>query len=115
MQEKIFLLGEAPVLFGVPGGDLVPLSEEKMWAVLAALALEECHLSAEDLIDAVWGDNPPPSARERARRYISRWRRILKPYGVWIEYQRDYRNPAPSTPHPAPKDTCGESRSGMLT
>lgn len=85
-KELIRLLGDAPVLFGVPGGTLVPLGQQKMWALLATLALgADQEVPLKELSDALWGDSPPPAAPAAIARYVSRWQKILNPYGVQIE------------------------------
>jgi DNA-binding SARP family transcriptional activator len=49
-------------------------------AVLAALAANANRfLSRDDLVDAVWGDDPPPSARGNVYTYVSSLRGVLDP------------------------------------
>jgi DNA-binding SARP family transcriptional activator/Tfp pilus assembly protein PilF len=59
-------------------GDVLAASRER--TVLAVLLLEPNHLvPVERLIDAVWGDNPPVTARAQIHTGISRLRRELGP------------------------------------
>jgi DNA-binding SARP family transcriptional activator/ABC-type glycerol-3-phosphate transport system substrate-binding protein len=59
-------------------GRQVPLGGHRQRAVLAALALHVREpLSTERLIELVWGDEPPPSARKSLQTYLSRLRRLL--------------------------------------
>jgi DNA-binding SARP family transcriptional activator/ABC-type glycerol-3-phosphate transport system substrate-binding protein len=73
------------VEFGVLGplqvsrdGSSVPLGGGRQRMVLAALLthLDE-PVSADRLIDDVWGEEPPPTARKSLQVYISRLRRLL--------------------------------------
>ncbi|WP_457033057.1 AfsR/SARP family transcriptional regulator [Kitasatospora sp. P5_F3] len=49
-------------------------------ALLAALILAEGALVPEEqLIDAVWGDNPPEKPRQAVQTYVSDLRRVLEP------------------------------------
>jgi predicted ATPase/DNA-binding SARP family transcriptional activator len=50
-------------------------SQRVVLAVLAAHAGEVVRI--DQLVDAVWGDDPPPSARSSLRTYVSRLRRLL--------------------------------------
>src|ERR1700752_5082049 len=75
----------APVEFGVlgdlhasRGGRALDLGSPQQRGILALLLLRAGTLvSAEELIDRMWGANPPTSARVTVRTYISRLRRSL--------------------------------------
>jgi DNA-binding SARP family transcriptional activator/tetratricopeptide (TPR) repeat protein len=59
---------------GVP----VPAGEPRQRAVLAALAVEAPHtVSAEALVDRVWGESPPRQARRALHAHLSRVRALL--------------------------------------
>jgi predicted ATPase/DNA-binding SARP family transcriptional activator len=54
------------------------LSAPKVRALLALLALRaETPVSTGEVIDALWGDSPPPSARKAVQMYVSSLRRQL--------------------------------------
>jgi DNA-binding SARP family transcriptional activator len=60
------------------GGDQLYLGSPQQRGVLALLLLRAGRLvSAEDLVDRMWGVNPPSSARVTLRTYVSRLRRSL--------------------------------------
>jgi DNA-binding SARP family transcriptional activator/pimeloyl-ACP methyl ester carboxylesterase len=60
------------------GGDELDLGSPQQRGVLALLLLRAGRLvSAEDLVDRMWGVNPPRSARVTLRTYVSRLRRSL--------------------------------------
>ena len=75
----------APVEFGVlgelhasRGGHALRLGSPQQRGILALLLLRGGKLvSPEELIDRMWGANPPISARVTVRTYISRLRRCL--------------------------------------
>src|SRR5882724_9933240 len=59
-------------------GRLLSIGGGKQRAVLAALLLHANEAVSRDrLMDAVWGDAPPPSAHQSLDSYISRLRRAL--------------------------------------
>src|SRR2546423_7703189 len=59
------------VAHGVP----VPLRAPKQRRLLAALLVAQGRpLSADALVDAVWGESPPPSARKLVQVYASQLR-----------------------------------------
>lgn len=71
------LLG--PLQVEVDGVD-VPVGPPRERAVLACLALDAGRVVAEDrLLDALWGDAPPASARGTLQTYVSHLRRALAP------------------------------------
>src|SRR6266536_4743204 len=74
---RIRLLG--PV-HAVRDGAELALGSAHPKAVFAALATNanRC-LSREDLVNAVWGDDPPPSATGNIYTYVSTLRRVLEP------------------------------------
>jgi DNA-binding SARP family transcriptional activator len=60
------------------GADALDLGSPQQRGVLALLLLRAGRLvSAEDLVDRLWGVNPPRSARVTLRTYVSRLRRSL--------------------------------------
>ena len=59
-------------------GERVPLGGQKQRALLATLLLEPNRIvSADRLIDAVWGELPPETARNTVQVYISQLRKRL--------------------------------------
>jgi DNA-binding SARP family transcriptional activator/tetratricopeptide (TPR) repeat protein len=77
------------VRFGILGPLEVWAGEEllafgpRVQAVLGALLLQEGQeISTDALIDVVWGDEPPPTARTSLQVHISRLRRSLKDHGL---------------------------------
>lgn len=66
-------------------GTEVPLGSVHRLAVLSVLALHANHaVSREELISAVWGDDPPASAVGNVYTYVSALRRALEPdRGRW--------------------------------
>lgn len=62
----------------VDDGQRVNVGGPKPQAVLAVLALSAGHrVSTDRLIDLVWNDNPPPSARRTVQSYVAALRRAL--------------------------------------
>jgi DNA-binding SARP family transcriptional activator len=56
----------------------VALGSARQRAVLAALLIEPgAHVSADQLVDRVWGTAPPRSARQTLQSYVSRLRSVL--------------------------------------
>jgi len=71
------VLGSVEVLSS--DGQPVRLGGPKERALLAALAVHVGRVVAEDaLVDAIWRDQPPPSALPTLRSYVSRLRRALE-------------------------------------
>src|SRR5690349_19520863 len=70
------LLG--PLLVRGPGG-AIELRAAKQRSLLAMLLLADGPVSSERLIDALWGDDPPPTAAKALRVYITHLRRALGP------------------------------------
>jgi DNA-binding SARP family transcriptional activator/tetratricopeptide (TPR) repeat protein len=75
--------------FGILGPLEVRAGEElltfgpRVQAVLATLLLADGkEISADALIDVVWGDSPPPTARTSLQVHISRLRRTLGAHGL---------------------------------
>ena len=65
------------------GGRLVGLGGEKPRALLAILLLHHDEVvSADRLIDDLWGESPPESALRTVQAYVSRLRRALGPNGA---------------------------------
>ena len=83
-----------PVEFGVlgdlhasRGGRALRLGSPQQRGILALLLLRAGKLvSPEELIDRMWGANPPISARVTIRTYISRLRRSLRRTGDRISW-----------------------------
>src|SRR5262245_14651510 len=60
------------------GGRIVELSRPKHRALLAYLLLDAGRLvSADVLIDALWGAEAPPTARTSLQNFVSQLRRLL--------------------------------------
>ncbi len=70
-----------PLAVRVDGQD-IHIGGPRQRAVLAALALQGNRtIPADRLIDTVWGDDPPASARSTLQAYVSRLRKSLSPCG----------------------------------
>jgi DNA-binding SARP family transcriptional activator/tetratricopeptide (TPR) repeat protein len=70
------LLGPVEV---VAGGRVLDAGPPRRRAVLAALLVDTGKVvRRETLIDRVWGEDPPPNARETLRTYLTRLRRTLE-------------------------------------
>jgi ABC-type transport system substrate-binding protein/DNA-binding SARP family transcriptional activator len=73
------------------GGALVPLGGPKQRAVLALLLLHRGRVVSRDaLIDAIWGERPPPSAGHTLEAYVHRLRKLLGD-GVLLTRAPGYR------------------------
>src|SRR4051794_23668005 len=73
------LLGPIEVTFG---NGAVPLGSPKQRAVLAMLALDAgITVSAEQLIDGLWGEDPPATAGKLVQLYVSHLRKALATAG----------------------------------
>ena len=76
---------------------LLPLGPEKQRALLALLLLNANHaVSVEQLVDGLWGDEPPAKAVKAIQTYVSRLRKALpggtlrtRPPGYVIELDPD--------------------------
>src|SRR5947207_13414143 len=67
----------------VDEGEPVPLGRLKERLVLAVLLLHANEfVSRERLIDELWGESPPPTARKAVNVYISQLRKALTRNGV---------------------------------
>lgn len=65
------------------GGDAVRISPGRQEVVLGALLLDANHVvSTDHLIDAVWGEDPPDTARSQIQICVSRVRRSLAQAGM---------------------------------
>ncbi len=59
-------------------GETLPLGAHQQRAVLAILLLQAGQVvSADRVIDALWGDQPPPRAAKTVQVYVSRLRKVL--------------------------------------
>ncbi|MEV2194637.1 BTAD domain-containing putative transcriptional regulator, partial [Streptomyces phaeochromogenes] len=87
----------APLRFGVlgpvrawRGADSLPTGSPQQRALLAALLLREGRTAtAGELIDALWGEEPPTQALAAVRTYASRLRKVLSP-GVLVSESGGY-------------------------
>src|SRR5687768_879584 len=62
------------------GGQRLPLPSGRGRALLALLALHAGEpISADRLIDELWGEDPPPTARTVVQNLVSRLRRVIEP------------------------------------
>ncbi|GAA2387228.1 SARP family transcriptional regulator [Catellatospora methionotrophica] len=65
------------------GDEAVPLGGAKPKALLAALLLEHGRVvSAHRLVDVLWGEDPPDTARALVQTYVSTLRRTFARYGA---------------------------------
>ncbi|WP_413758499.1 AfsR/SARP family transcriptional regulator [Streptomyces sp. MMBL 11-3] len=72
------------------GAEALPMGSPQQRALLAALLLREGRTAtAGELIDALWGDDPPSQALAAVRTYASRLRKILSP-GVLVSESGGY-------------------------
>ncbi|MGW1027434.1 BTAD domain-containing putative transcriptional regulator [Streptomyces sp. NPDC002577] len=72
------------------GGEPLPTGSPQQRALLAALLLRDGRTAtAPELIDALWGDEPPSQALAAVRTYASRLRKILDP-GVLLSESGGY-------------------------
>ncbi|MEV6649197.1 BTAD domain-containing putative transcriptional regulator [Streptomyces sp. NPDC051219] len=72
------------------GGEALPSGSPQQRALLAALLLREGRTAtASELIDAIWGDEPPSQALAAVRTYASRLRKVLDP-GVLVSESGGY-------------------------
>ncbi|MCP3800094.1 tetratricopeptide repeat protein [Allokutzneria sp. A3M-2-11 16] len=75
MSVEFRLLGSLEVLVD---GRLVPVRAGKQRVVLAALLLHAGRaVGVVELLDALWGDEPPPTARNALQTHMVRLRRLL--------------------------------------
>src|ERR671918_1057237 len=75
MAIEIRVLGRVDAL---AGGRALPLRGSKQRAVLAMLALRANRtVSADGLIDGLWGEDPPASAAKNVQLYVSQLRKAL--------------------------------------
>ncbi|MEV5974283.1 BTAD domain-containing putative transcriptional regulator [Streptomyces sp. NPDC051921] len=72
------------------GGQALPTGSPQQRALLAALLLRDGRTAtASELIDAIWGEEPPSQALAAVRTYASRLRKILDP-GVLVSESGGY-------------------------
>ena len=71
------ILGEVQVL---RGGRAVDLGPAKQRAVLAVLLLQAGRpVPTHQIVDAVWGDEPPENGANVVQKYVAGLRRVLDP------------------------------------
>jgi DNA-binding SARP family transcriptional activator len=88
--EGIHMLVRVLGSVGLDGG--VELGALRLRAVLAALALHHpAGVSAERLVDVVWGDAPPVSGVEVVHCYVYRLRKALSPHAAIVKTPVGYR------------------------
>src|SRR3954447_6288932 len=93
-QLEFLVLGSLEVR---AGGRTLPLGGMQQRALLTLLILRANELVASDqLIDALWGDRPPPTATTAVQVYVSRLRKTLgaeriatRPPGYVLQLDRD--------------------------
>jgi DNA-binding SARP family transcriptional activator/DNA-binding beta-propeller fold protein YncE len=79
LDAEFRILGALQVLVG---GEERPIPGEKLQALLARLLLEPNRaVSTDRLIDDLWGDEPPATARQSLHAHVARLRRVLAPNG----------------------------------
>ncbi|MFC0626782.1 AfsR/SARP family transcriptional regulator [Kribbella deserti] len=83
---RIDLLGPLTVRFGGRALDMGPVRQQVMLAVLALRANQIS--TAEELLDAVWGEKPPPTGLKVIPPYIYRIRKLLPSEGL-LDRTRD--------------------------
>src|SRR5690348_7663840 len=72
---QVGILGPVEVLID---GRPVPLGGRKQRGLLALLLVRANEVVSRDaLIDGLWGDDPPPTARRSLESYVSRLRSVL--------------------------------------
>ncbi|UUN27492.1 BTAD domain-containing putative transcriptional regulator [Streptomyces sp. FIT100] len=77
-------------------GEALPSGSPQQRALLAALLLREGRTAtAAELIDAIWGEEPPSQALAAVRTYASRLRKVLGP-GVLVSESGGYAIRTPS-------------------
>jgi WD40 repeat protein/DNA-binding SARP family transcriptional activator len=75
MSLEVRLLGSVEALVD---GQTLSLGGSKQRSVVAMLALHaNSTLSGDELIDGLWGEDPPPSAAKNLQHYVSRLRKTL--------------------------------------
>src|SRR5713226_4900668 len=91
-------MAAAPAQFGLLGplsvtsaGESIALGGQKRRALLAVLLLESKTVVSRDrLIDALWGEDPPETARNTVQVYVSQLRKLL-PKGALETVPPGYR------------------------
>jgi len=77
---EFFLLGSLLVCPAAKAEVRVPPGKQRV--LLAVLLLHSNHVvSADVLVEALWGSEPPPSARAATRNYVKRLRKVLDDAG----------------------------------
>jgi DNA-binding SARP family transcriptional activator len=83
MAFEVRLLGSVEALVD---GHSLSLGGSKQRSVVAMLALRANRtVSADDLIDGLWGDEPPRNAAKRVQHYVWRLRKALSENGADVE------------------------------
>ncbi|MEU9160627.1 BTAD domain-containing putative transcriptional regulator [Streptomyces sp. NPDC048424] len=79
------------------GSELLPSGSPQQRALLAALLLRDGRtVTAPELLDAMWGEDPPPQALAVLRTYASRLRKVLEP-GLLVTESGGYAIRLPRT------------------
>src|SRR2546423_12105764 len=93
MDAAFGVLGPLTVTIG---GRSVAIRSGRQRALLAALVLQPGRsVTATALIDALWGDRPPATARNTLQVYLMRLRQTLAPADVVTTDASGYRIDAP--------------------
>ncbi|GIG56943.1 hypothetical protein Lfu02_13150 [Longispora fulva] len=82
VRPQVGLLGEVGVLVAGRWIGAGPPRQRCVLAVLAHAPGRVVHLDA--VIDRVWGESPPPGARQTVYAYVARLRRLLRPASVGL-------------------------------
>jgi DNA-binding SARP family transcriptional activator len=97
------------------GGALVDLGAQRQRTVLAMLALQPGHVvHRETIVDAIWGETPPPSAVGMVQSHISRLRDVLGgPARSQPPARSEPGQPEPGQPEPGDPEP-GQPEPGQL-
>jgi predicted ATPase len=66
-----------PIEVHVDGRDVTPTSPNQRTILAVLAAHPDHHVRADTLIDALWGEDPPPTADRTLRSYVSRLRAVV--------------------------------------
>ena len=108
---RIGLLGELEVLDD--DGNDVTVAGAKLRALLAVLALHVGRVvPAEQLVDALWGDDPPAAVRNGLQGLASKLRRALGSSDLVVMRGDGYALELPRTPSTSSGSSSGPLRGG---